>query len=124
MASVTWGLVHGMLRHCWTGSLFGFASLDTGFLIGTDDPDALLEQGRSLFVDVKHRPGTREKLLRLLDMLPGMEAPGTDLLGGEPAPNGSGRNGRQGRESGCRAGEFPSTPVSQRHAMRARQTTR
>jgi len=112
-----------MLMDGWTGSLLCLSRLDAGFLIRTDDPDALLEQGRSLFIQVKDWASTHQKLLGLLNMLPTMVAPGTDLLGGEPAANGAGRDLRQGRGASRIASQLNSTPTSQRHSMSARQAT-
>src|SRR6266702_868182 len=103
MASVTWGLIDWMLGHGWTRSLLGLTSLNRGFLIGTDHPDPPLQQ-----------------CLGFLDVLPGVEPPGADLLGGEPAPDGPRGNGGQGRNGGHMTSQFGATPMSQRNAMRAR----
>ncbi len=47
---VAWGLIHRVLANDWTGSLLCLPRLDAGFLICTNDPDALFEQGRGLFI--------------------------------------------------------------------------
>lgn len=73
---VTRGLIHRMLVDGWTRSLFGLTSLKRGFLIGTDDPDALLKQSSGLFIQLEHRAGALQKDLRILDVLPGMEPEG------------------------------------------------
>ncbi len=57
---------------------------------------------------------------RVLDVLPSVETPGTDLLGGEPTARSSGGNGGQGWHSSHLASEFFCAKASQRHAMRAR----
>ena len=90
LAACSVGTDTRMLVDGWTRSLFGLTGLNRGFLIGTDDPDTLPEQRSGLFIQVEHRAGALQKDLGILDVLPGMEPPGTDLLGGEPAPNGSG----------------------------------
>ncbi len=84
------GLIHRMLADGWTGSLLCFPCLDAGFFIRTNDPDTLFEQDGGVFIQLQHGTSTIEKLLRLLDVLPGMKAPGADLLCLEPAANGTG----------------------------------
>jgi len=90
MPNVVWGLIHRMVLDGRTGNLFCLTSLNRGFLISTDHPCTLLEQGSGLFIQTKYRLGTLQKCLGLLNVLPGMEPPGADLLGGEPPPNGPG----------------------------------
>src|SRR5581483_4370572 len=111
-----------MIGDSWTRSLLSLTSLNRGFLIRTDHPGPLLEQSQSVFIQVEDWAGTLKKRFWILNVLPGTEAPGTDLLGGEPAPNGSGRNGGQGWDGAHMPGEFGPTPMSQRDAMRAWQT--
>ena len=110
-----------MFWQSWTRGLFCLTGLDRGFFIGTDDPDALLEQSRGLFIQVQHRAGTLEKSLGILDVLPRMELPGADLFGGEPTPNRPSFNGGQSGNGCGMTGQFGSTPMSERNAVRARQ---
>jgi hypothetical protein len=70
MPTVAWGLVDRMLMYGWTGSLLCLPRLDAGFLIRTDDPDTLLEQGRSPFIQVEDWASTHQERLRILNMLP------------------------------------------------------
>src|SRR5260370_282138 len=96
---VAWGLIHRMLVVGRTRSLFGLTSLNRGFLIGTDDPDALPEQRSGLFIQLEHRAGALQKDLGILDAVPGMGPPGADLLNGEASPNGCGIAVKQRRSS-------------------------
>jgi hypothetical protein len=43
-----------------------------------------------LFIQAQDWAGTREKLIGLLDVLPAMVTPGTDLFDSEPATNSTG----------------------------------
>jgi len=79
-----------MLADGRTGSLFSLSCLDGGFFIGTDHPDPLFEQGSGLFIQAQDRASALQEGFGILNMLPGMEPPGADLLGGEPPPNGPG----------------------------------
>ena len=101
-----------MLWHGWTGSQFGLSRLDGGFLIRTDHPDPLFEQGSGVFIQAQDRAGPLQEGFGLLNVLPGMEPPGTDLLGGEPTADGSGRNGRPGWNRCYMTSQFGSTPMS------------
>src|SRR5260370_15878986 len=87
---VAWRLIHRMLVDGWTRSLLCLSRLDRGFLIRTDDPDALFKQGSGVFIQAQDWASTHKERLRILNMLPAMVAPATNLLGGEPAPKGAG----------------------------------
>ena len=87
---VAWGLIHRMLVYSGTKSLLCFPRLDAGLLICANHPDALFEQGSGLFIHLEHRTGTQKERFSILDMLPAMIAPGTDLFGCKPAANGAG----------------------------------
>src|SRR5260221_12490684 len=121
---VAWRLIHRMLVNGRTRSLLYLTRLDRGFLIRTDDPDALFKQGSGVFIQVQDWASTHKERLRILNMLPGMVAPGANLLGFEPAAKGAGRDVRQGRVRRHIASEFGATPMSQRHPVRARQAAR
>jgi len=82
--------MENMLGDGWTGCLFGLACLDGRFLIGANHPDAILQQRMGVLIELQDRTGTVQKCLLILDVLPGMEPPGADLLGSEPPPNRSG----------------------------------
>ncbi len=77
-------------------------------------------QGSGLFIQLQHGASTREIRFRVLDMLPGMVTPGTNLLGCKPAANGAGRERRQARSSRHRACQGCTAPMSQRDSMRSR----
>src|SRR6266699_4433532 len=121
---VAWGLIHGMLANGWTRSSLCLSRLDRGFLIRADDPDPLFKQGRGVFIQLQHGASTQKERFSILDMLPGMVAPRTNLLGFEPAAKGAGRDGRQGRGRSYVSSQFGSTPMSQRYPMRAGQAAR
>jgi hypothetical protein len=72
-----------MFADSWAGTLLCLSRLDTGFLICTNDPDALFEQGCGVFIQLQNRTSTIEKLLRFLDVLEGDENArgGSALLG-------------------------------------------
>lgn len=95
----------------WTGSLLCLPCLDAGFFIGADHSDPLLGQSSGLFIQLEHWEGTREILFGFLNILPGMVAPGTDLLGYKKAPNAAGRDRRQARSSRHRACQCCLTPT-------------
>lgn len=80
-------LIHRMLADSWTRSLFSLTRLNRRFLIRADDPDTLFEQSNSVFIQAQHWASTLKEGFGILDVLPGMETPGTKLLGGEPASN-------------------------------------
>jgi len=77
-----------------------------------------------VFIEPQHWTRPLQERLWLLDMLPGMEPPGTDLLSSQPTANGSRRDLWQARSGSDVAGEFGSTPMRERNSMRARQATR
>src|SRR6266496_5249383 len=114
--------MHGMLVDGWTRSLLGLTSLNRGFLIRTDHPDPLFEQGSSVFIQAQDWASPLQEGFGILNMLPGVEAPGADLLSSEPAPNRSRRNSRQGRNGRHISSQFGATPMSQGNAMRSGQT--
>src|SRR5260370_932526 len=122
MAMIAWRLMQNMLGDRWTGRLFGLTRLDGSFLISTHYPGPVLQQGMGLFVELQHWTGTLQERVGVLDVLPGMETPGADLLSGQPAPNGTRRNGWQGRNCCHMARQLGSTPMSERNAMGSRQT--
>ncbi len=73
-----------MLADSWTRSLLSLPCLNRGVFIGTDHPDALLEQSGGGLIQAQDWAGTVEEGLRILKMLPRMEATAGDLLGGQP----------------------------------------
>jgi len=79
-----------MLMDGWTGSLLCLPCLDAGFLIRTDDPGPLFEQSGGMFIQVQDWAGTLEEWFWILNMLPRMEPPGTNLFVCQPAANGAG----------------------------------
>src|SRR5438105_15906918 len=99
-AMVARRLVQNMLWQSWARSLFALTGLDRRFLISADHPGAIFQQDMGLFIELQHGASTLQKRFRVLDVLPGMEAPGADLLRSEPPSNRSGRNGGQGRNCG------------------------
>jgi len=88
MSMITGRLVENMLWDRWARGVFGFTCLDRGFLINTNDPGALLEQGLGLFIQMQDWTRALQEGFLVLDLLPGMETPRTNLLSGEPTPNG------------------------------------
>lgn len=106
------------------GGLLCLLRLDRRFLVGTDHPDALFKQGRGVFIQLQHGASTQKERFSTLDVLLGMVAPRTNLLGFEPAAKGAGRDGRQGRGLSHVASQFGSTPMGQWHPMRAGQAAR
>ena len=73
---------HGLARLCWARELFTLARLHGGFLIQTEQPDACLQEGTRLTIGVEHRTGALQEGDGIMDMLPGMIAPGADTFGG------------------------------------------
>src|SRR6266487_3827830 len=110
--------MHWMFVGGRTRCLLGLTGLDRGFLIRTDHPDPLFEQGNCVFIQAQDRASPLQEGFRLLDMLPGMVTPGMDLLSSEPTAHSSGRNGRQGRNRCDMTSQFGPTPTSQGHTMR------
>jgi hypothetical protein len=65
--------------------LFAFACLDPRFLVQTHRPGSLSQQAESSAIHLQDRTGPLQKLLGIVNMLPGMIAPRADALGEDPA---------------------------------------
>jgi hypothetical protein len=100
---------------CWARKLLALTSLNGGFLIQTDQPGACSQERLRLGVGLKHGAGPLEKGDWIMDVLPGVIAPGTNALGFEPATDRTGRDGRKCRVLGHLMGQFGSTPARERH---------
>src|SRR5579885_2840524 len=120
---VAWGLPH---RVPSTGRLwwaFGGAGLDRGLLLQADQPGACFQQGLSLGVALQDRTRSHQKLHRVVDVLPGMIAPGPQPLCCQPPPNGAGGDSRDCVGLLQALGDLSAAPPGQRHALSLGQAT-
>jgi len=76
---------HRLARTCWARRLFALTRLNGGFLIDTQQPVAFLEEGPRLSIGFEHRASSVQESDGIMDMLPGVIAPGTKAFGSEPA---------------------------------------
>lgn len=75
-------------RFVWTSRtrrLLPLARLDGGFFIQAHEPDAALQERLRLKIGVENGAGALQEGLWVMDMLPGMVAPGAKAFGFEPA---------------------------------------
>ena len=72
--------------------LLALACLDRGFLVEADQPGPGLQERSRLSIRFQHGARSLQERGRIMDMLPGMIAPGTNAFGFEPAPHGAGRD--------------------------------
>lgn len=127
MASAT-AMIAGFLQQrlawtCWTRRIFALASLNGSFLVETDQPVACSQERSRLGIGLKHWPGSLQEGDRLMDVLPGVVAPGTKAFGLEPATDGAGGDGRKRRVLSHATGQFGSTPAREWHLRLLGQAT-
>ena len=73
---------HRLTWASWTRRLVAFTGLDGGFLIETDQPGPCLQERACLDLGVQHRARPLQERDRIMDVLPGVIAPGTQAFGG------------------------------------------
>ena len=108
---------------CWARRLFSLACLNGGFLIQTDQPRACLQEDERLSIGLQHGARPLQEGDRIMDVLPGMRAPGTKTFRFEPATHRTGRDVRKRRVLGHAAGQFGSTPPREGHLALLGQAT-
>src|SRR5207245_3425058 len=82
---------------CWARQVLAFTGLDGGFLVQTNQPGPLSQERLRLTIGVEHRTRSLQEGGGIMDMLPGVIAPGTKPFCFEPAPHGTGGKRRQAR---------------------------
>ncbi len=93
------------------------------FAIGAHQPGSLFEQCQRLAIQPEDGTCPFQKRLRILDMLPGVVAPGTKTFCLQPAANRAGRNGRQLRGRCDPTCQFAPTPSREWNPLCLRQAT-
>ncbi len=104
--------------------LLALAGLNGGFLIETEQPDALAQKGLSLTIGVQDRASALQEGDRIVNMLPGMIAPGAKTFGLQPATHGTGRDVSKSRVSGYASSQFSPAPTRERNLFLLGQATR
>ncbi len=104
--------------------LLALAGLNGGFLIETEQPDALAQKGLGLTIGVQDRASALREGDRIMNMLPGVIAPGAKTFGLQPATHGTGRDVSKSRVSGHASSQFSPTPTRERNLFLLGQATR
>jgi hypothetical protein len=86
--------------------LLQLAGLDRGFLIGANHPDTLSQQVFGPIVQLQDRARPLQESLQVVNVLPGMQAPGLQLIGGKPALQRAGRNADHQAEGDQASGDL------------------
>jgi hypothetical protein len=81
---VTRFVQHRVAWPCWARRLFTLSCLDRGFLIQAEEPRSLPQEGVCLSIGLQHGTCSLQEGVRIMDVLPGMIAPGTEAVGFEP----------------------------------------
>src|SRR5450755_1716919 len=114
---------HGLAWVGWARWLLPFASLDRGFLVETDQPRACAQERSRLTVCFEHWTRSLQEGLGMMDVLPGMIAPGTNAFGSEPASYCARRDAWKRWVLGHTTSQFRSTPARERSLAQPRQAT-
>src|SRR6266568_5917022 len=81
---------HRFARARWARRLLALARLNRGFLIQADQPDALTQQSLGFAIGMQNREGALQKRDGIMDMLPGVIAPGANAFSSEPTTDRAG----------------------------------
>ena len=114
---------HRLTWACWTQKLLALTGLNGGFLIQSVQPGASTQECLCLAIGFEHRTSPLQEGLGVMDVLPGMIAPGTDSFGFEPAANRTCTEARKRRGLGEATCQLGSAPTRQRHLALFGQTT-
>src|SRR5450755_2539095 len=114
---------HWLVWTSRTSRLLALAGLNGGFLIQADKPDTLTQEGLGLTVGMQDRTGPLQKGDGIMNVLPGVIAPGTKPFGFEPAAHRTRRDGRKRGILGDASGQFGPTPARERHLLLLGQAT-
>jgi hypothetical protein len=101
---------HRLARSGWARGVLSFSCLNGGFLVEADQPRACLQEQERLDIGLEHRTSPSEEGDRIMDVLPGMIAPGAQAFRFEPATHRTGRDVRKRRVLSHTTGQFGSTP--------------
>ena len=104
---------HRLIRACWARRLLALASLNGGFLIKTDEPDACSQERSRLAVGLQDGTRSLQEGDGIMDVLPGVIAPGTKAVGFEPAAHATGPEVRQRRILADASRQLGSAPARQ-----------
>ncbi len=113
-------------RLAWTSGarrVFALPCLNGGFLIETDQPGAFVQECLCLAIGVQDRTGSLQEGDGIMDMLPGMIAPGAKAFGFEPAADRTCREAREGRILDDVSSQFGPTPARERYLFLLGQAT-
>ena len=107
----------------WTRRLLALSCLNGCFLIQTDQPGACSQERSRLTIGLEHRASPLQEDVGIMNMLPGVIAPGANTVSFEPATHGACRNARQAGVLSNVAGHLGSTPARERYLALTRQAT-
>src|SRR5258707_2146890 len=85
---------HGLASMRCTRRLLTLTGLNGGFLIQADQPDTLTQEGLGLTISVQDWTGSLQKGDGIMNVLPGVIAPGTKTFCLQPATHRAARNAR------------------------------
>ena len=103
--------------------LLALAGLDRSFLVEAEQPGSCLQECACLGIGIQHGARPLQEGDRIMDMLPGMVAPGTQAFGFEPAAHRAGRDARQAGILRHSSRQFSAAPARERHLVLLGQTT-
>ncbi len=114
---------HRLVRACWARRLLTLTRLDGGFLIEAKQPGACSQERLRLGIGLEDRASPLQEGLGVMNVLPGVIAPGAKPFRFEPAAHAAGREVRQRRILADASRQLGSAPARQRNLALLGQAT-